>query len=95
MSAGKAPRFNWITAALIHTPRDSWMEALVWLLPKTALKVYLEAYRPIALGQQNMRMLMTPLMELFTAVLRRKGMSCDVQFGAMQGANPAAPIYLA
>ena len=40
-------------------------------------------------------MLLTPLMERFTAVLRRNGMSCDVQFGAMPGATPAAPIYLA
>ena len=38
---------------------------------------------------------MTPLMERFTAVLRKKGMSCDVQFGAMPGASPAAPIFLA
>ena len=76
-------------------PPDTWMEALVWLLPKTALKGYLDAYRPIALGQRDMCMLMTPLMERFTTVLRRKGMSCDIQFGAMPGATPAAPIYLA
>ena len=37
-----------------------------------------------------MRMLMTPLMRRFTAVLARKGLAADWQFGAMLGSTAAA-----
>ena len=50
---------------------------------------------PTALGQQDMRMLMTPLMRRFTAVLARKGLAADWQFGAMLGSTAAAPVFLA
>ena len=42
-----------------------------------------------------MRMLMTPLMRRFTAVLARKGLAADWQFGAMPGSTAAAPVFLA
>ena len=58
-------------------PPEPWKEALMWLLPKSTLIGYLDAYRPIALGQQDMRMLMAPLMRRFTAVWRKEGWSCD------------------
>ena len=43
----------------------------------------MDAYIPIALGQQDMRMLMTPLMRRFMAVVARKGLGPEWQFGAM------------
>ena len=55
----------------------------------------LDAYKPIALGQQDMRMLMTPLMRRFTAVLARKGLAAYWQFGAVPGSTAAAPVFLA
>ena len=42
-----------------------------------------------------MRMLMTPLIRRFTAVLARKGLAADWQFGAMPGSTAAAPVFLA
>ena len=39
---------------------ESWHEAIIWLMPKGTATGNLDEYRPIALGQQDMRMLMTP-----------------------------------
>ena len=74
---------------------ESWHEAIIWLMPKGTATGNLDEYRPIALGQQDMRMLMTPLMRRFTAVLARKGLAADWQFGAMPGYTAAAPVFLA
>ena len=74
---------------------QSWHEAIIWLMPKGTATGNLDEYRPIALGQQDMRMLMTPLMRRFTAVLARKGLAADWQFGAMPGSTAAAPVFLA
>ena len=87
----KAPGSNRVTAALIAEPLvhayrailrggdvpESWHEAIIWLMPKGTTTGNLDKYRPIALGQQDMRMLMTPLMRRFTALLARKGLSAD------------------
>ena len=48
---------------------ESWHEAIIWLMPKGTATGNLEEYRPIALGQQDMRMRMTPLMWRFRTVL--------------------------
>ena len=74
---------------------ESWHEAIIWLMPKGTATGNLDEYRPIALGQQDMRMLMTLLMRRFTAVLARKGLAADWQFGAMPGSTAAAPVFLA
>ena len=74
---------------------ESWHEAIIWPMPKGTATSGLDAYRPIALGQQHMRMLLTPLMRRFTAVLARKGVAADWQFGAMPGSMAAAPVFLA
>ena len=73
----------------------TWHEAIIWLMPKGTATSNLDEYRPIALGQQDMRMLMTPLLRRFTAVLARKGLAADWQFGAMPGSTAAAPVFLA
>ena len=64
-------------------------------MPKGPATGNLDEYRPIALGQQDMRMLMTPLVRRFTAVLARKGSAADWQFGAMPGSTAAAPVFSA
>ena len=74
---------------------ESWHEAIIWLIPKGTATGNLDKYRPMALGQQDMRRLMTPLMRRFTAVLARKGLAADWQFGAMPGSTAAAPVFLA
>ena len=50
-------------------------------MPKGTATGNLDEYRPMALGQQDMRTLMTPLMRRFTAVLARKRLAADWQFG--------------
>ena len=74
---------------------ESWHEAIMWLMPKGTATGNLDEYRPIALGQLDMRMLMTPLMRRFTAVLARKGLAAEWQLGAMPGSTAAAPVFLA
>ena len=74
---------------------ESWHKAIMWPMLKGTATGNLDEYRPIALGQQDMRMLMTPLMRRFTAVLARKGLAADWQFGAMPGSTAAAPVFLA
>ena len=72
---------------------ESWNKAIIWLMPKGTATGYLDEYGPIELGQQDMRMLMTPLMRSFTAVLARKGLAADWRFGAMPGSTAAAPVF--
>ena len=74
---------------------ESWHEAIIWLMPKGTATGNLDDYRPIALGQQDMQMLMTPLMRRFMAVLARKGLAADWQFGAMPGSTAGALVFLA
>ena len=74
---------------------ESWDEAIIWLVPIGTATGNLDAYRPIGLGQQDMQMLITPLMRRFTAVLARKGLAADWQFGARPGSTAAAPVFLA
>ena len=56
---------------------ESWHEAIIRLMPKGTATGNLGAYRPIALGQQDMRMLTTPLLRRFTAVLTGKALAAD------------------
>ena len=74
---------------------ESWHEDIIRLMPKGKATRDLDAYKPIEWGQQEKRMLMTPLMRRFTAALARKGMAVDWQFGAMPGSTVAAPVFLA
>ena len=74
---------------------ESWHEAIISLMPKGTGTGNVDEYKPIALGQQDMRMLMTPLMRRFTAVLAHKGLAADWQLEAMPGSTAAAPVFLA
>ena len=73
----------------------SWDGAIIRMMPKGTATGDLGAYRPMVLGQQDMRLLMTPLMRRFTAVLARKGMAAQRQFGAVPGSTAAASVFLA
>ena len=74
---------------------ESWHEAIIWLISKGTTTGDLDAYRSIALGQQGMRMLMTPLKRRFTAVRARKGLAADWQLGPMPGLTAAPPWFVA
>ena len=74
---------------------ESWHEAIIWLMPKGTATGDLHAYRLVALGQQDVRMLMTLLMRRLTAALARKGLATYWQLAAMLGSTAAAPLFVA
>ena len=74
---------------------ESRHEAIIWLMPKGMATSNLDGYRPIALGHQDMSMVMTCLMRRFTAVLASKGLAADWQFGAMPGSTAANLVFMA
>ena len=63
-------------------------------MPKGKTTGDLDAYKCIALGKRDMRMLQTPLMRRFKAVLARKGLAEGWQFGATPGSPAGAPVFL-
>ena len=56
---------------------ESLLEAIIWLKPKGTAKGNLDAYSPIALGQQDMRKPSTLLIRRFTAVVAHKALVAD------------------
>ena len=64
-------------------------------MPKGTATGDLHAYKPVALGQQDVRMLLTLLMRRFTTALARKGLAACWQLAAMLGSTAAAPVFLA
>ena len=68
---------------------ELWHEAIIWLMPTGTVLGELILYRPMALGQQDMRFLMTHLMRRFMALLARKGMATDWQIGSLLGSKAA------
>ena len=52
----------------VYVP-ESWHEATIWVMPKGSTTRGWDPYWPFALRQQDMRMLTTPLMHPFRAVL--------------------------
>ena len=74
---------------------ESLHDAIIWLMPKGTATGNLHEYRPIALEQQDIRMLIIHLMWRFTAVLAQKGLAADWQFGAMPGSTAAALVFMA
>ena len=70
-------------------------EAIIGLMPNGRATGNLDGYRPTALGHMDKRMLMTPLMRRFIAVLGRKGMAADWQLRAMLGSTAATPVFRA
>ena len=66
-----------------------------WLSPKVLGFAKPDEYRPIALGQLDMKLLTAPLTERITEVLTRHGVVSDWQQGALPGSNTGLPLFMA
>ena len=76
-------------------PLMHWRDAHIWLSPKVPGSARMQDYRPIALGQLNMKLLTGPPTQRITEVLTRHGVVSDWQQGALPGSNTAPPLFMA
>ena len=76
-------------------PPMHWRDAHIWLSPKVPGSGRLDDYRPIALGQLDMKLLTGPLTQRITEVLTRHGGVSDWQQGALPGSNTGPPLFMA
>ena len=76
-------------------PPMHWRDAHAWLSPKVPGSARLDDYRPIALGQLDMKLLTGPLTQRITEVLTRHGVVSDWQQGALPGSNTGPPLFMA
>ena len=76
-------------------PPMHWRDAHIWLSPKVPGSARLDDYRPIALGQLDMKLLTGPLTQRITEVLTRHGVVSDWQQGALPGSNTGPPLFMA
>ena len=76
-------------------PPTHWREAHIWRSPKVPGSARLDDYRPIALGQLDMKLLTGPLTQRITEVLTRHGVVSDWQQGALAGSNIGGPLIMA
>ena len=76
-------------------PPMHWRDAHIWLSPKVPGSARLDDYRPIALGQLDMKLLRGPLTQRITEVLTRHGVVSDWQQGALPGSNTGRPLFMA
>ena len=72
-----------------------WRDAHIWLSPKVPVSARLDDYRPISLGQLDMKLLTGPLTQRITQVLRRHSVVSDWQQGALPGSNTGPPLFMA
>ena len=91
---GKAPGPNHVEArfikglpAPVHAPPP-----MHWKVPGSAR---LDDYRPIALGQLDMKLLTGFVTQRITEVLTRHGVVRDWQQGALSGSNTGPPLFMA
>ena len=68
-------------------PRMHWRDAHMWLRHKVPDSARLDDYRPIALGQLDIKLLTGPLTQRITGVVTRHGVVSDWQPGALPGSN--------
>ena len=107
--AGRHPRFikappapvQWL---LVHSyrailrgspPTMHWRDAHIWLSPKVPGSARLDDYRPIALGQLDMKLLTGPLTQRITEVLTRHGVVSDWQQRPLPWSNTGPPLFMA
>ena len=76
-------------------PPMHWRDAHIWLSPKVPGSARLDDYRPIALGQLDMKLLTGPLTQRITEVLTRHRVVSDWQQGALPGSNTGPPLFMA
>ena len=72
-----------------------WRDAHIWLSTKVPGSARLDDYRPIALGQLDMKLLTGPLTGRITEVLTRHGVVSDWQQRALRGSNTGHPLFMA
>ena len=77
------------------TPPMHWRDMHIWLSPKVPGSARLDDYRPIALGQLDMKLLTGPLTQRITEVLTRHGVVSDWQQGALPGSNTGPLLFMA
>ena len=89
---------------LVHTyrailrgapPPMHWRDAHIRLSSKVPGSARLDNYRPIALGQLDMKLLTGPLTQRITEVLTQHGVVSDWQQGALPGSNTGFPLFMA
>ena len=76
-------------------PPVHWRDAQIWLSPKVPGSARLDDYRPIVLGQLDMKLLTGLLTQGITEVLTRHGVVSDWQQGALPGFNTGPPLFMA
>ena len=76
-------------------PPMHWRDAPIWLSPKVPGSARLDDYRPIALGQLDMKLLTGPLTQRIMEVLTRHGVVSDWQQVALPGSNTGPPLFMA
>ena len=76
-------------------PSMHWREAHIQRSLKVPGSARLDDYRPIALGQLDMKLLTGPLTERITEVLTGHGVVRDWQKGALPGSNTGPPLFMA
>ena len=69
-------------------PPIHWRDAHIWLSPKVPGSARLDDYRPIALGQLDMKLLTGPLTQRITEVLTRHRVVSDWQQGTLPAPTP-------
>ena len=76
-------------------PRMHWSDTHIWLSPKVPGSAGLDDYRPIALGQLDMKLPTGPLTQRISEVLTRHGVVSDWQQRALTGSNTGPPLFMA
>ena len=76
-------------------PPMHWRDAHIWLSPEAPGSARLEDYRPIALGQLDMKLLTGSLTQRITEVLTRHGVVSAWQQGALPGSNTGPLLFMA
>ena len=76
-------------------PPMHWRDAHICLSQKVLGSARLDDYRPIALGQLEMKLLTAHLTQRITEVLTRHGVVSDWQQGVLPGSNTGPRLFLA
>ena len=76
-------------------PPMHWRDAHIWLSPKVPGSARLDDYRPIAVGELDMKLLTGPLTQRIKEVLTRHGVVSDWQQGALDGSNTGLLLSMA
>ena len=76
-------------------PPTHWRDAHIWLRPAVPGSAKLDDYRPIAMGQLDMKLLRGPLTQRIAEVLTLYGVVSVWQPAALPGSNTGPPLFMA